>query len=103
MASVETETEVKEANKLGFRSFRVKSSFEKPTTSEFTCPASVEAGKKKTCFECKACRGYNIYRPKVPNVVINAHGLDWKIKKYDKLLIQTKENEINKRIALTLI
>jgi len=90
MASIETEDQIKEANRLGFRTFRVKASNQVRTANEFVCPASIEAGHSKTCIECKACRGWLLNTPKATNVVINAHGWGWKIKRYEDNITKLK-------------
>ena len=48
---------------------------------EFVCPASAEAGKRKTCAECKACSGAKLGGRNASPVIV-VHGLDWKTKKY---------------------
>ena len=57
MASVDSKKEYLEALKKNWRTFRVKRESESLEKNEFVCPASVEAGKRKTCFECMACSG----------------------------------------------
>lgn len=103
MASVETEEQAKEANKLGFRTFRVKSSWQPKMINELVCPASVEAGHKKTCIECKACRGYQPGKPGVPNVVIDVHGFGWKIARYNTLLAASMKDKNHPILSLPII
>lgn len=86
MASVETNEQANIAHAMLWRTFRVKLASQIKTDNEFICPASEEGGFKKTCEECKACRGFNDNRPNVPSVVINVHGLAWKATKYEKSL-----------------
>ena len=57
VASVDSKTEYFEASKKNWRTFRVRRESESLEKNEFVCPASVEAGKRKTCFECMACSG----------------------------------------------
>lgn len=66
MASVDTLEEQKEAEAIGYRTFRVGT---EGVGKEVLCPASKEAGKKTNCFSCRACMGLggkakaNIYIP----------------------------------------
>jgi len=72
MASVETLEGKEEANKMGWRTFRVTSDLNTKTDDEIFCPASAEMGKKLTCADCGICNGNRTGRKK--NVVIMAHG-----------------------------
>jgi hypothetical protein len=63
-ASVHSLVELAQANKLGYKTFRIADVKER---SEALCPASKEAGKKKTCVECRMCNGA------MKNVVIAQH------------------------------
>lgn len=56
MASADDEQDRRDANALGYRTFRVRPDLSK-LKGEFVCPASEEAGKKLTCVQCKACGG----------------------------------------------
>jgi len=68
MASCETEADVLKAKALGFAgTFRVLPVFELPAADEL-CPASAEAGKQATCFQCGRCNGQG------GDVAIVAHG-----------------------------
>lgn len=57
MASVDTEAELRGARRAGWRTFRILVPGEMPRAGEFTCPASEEAGKVRTCATCGACDG----------------------------------------------
>jgi hypothetical protein len=58
MASVDTDTEAVQARDAGLRYFRVRPDDAAPLgPREFVCPASEEAGKRKTCATCAACDG----------------------------------------------
>ena len=57
MASADSPAERIDAAALGWRTFRVMAAGDIPGPREFTCPASVEAGHRKQCHECKACDG----------------------------------------------
>lgn len=63
-ASVHSLVELAQANQLGYKTFRIADVKER---SEALCPASKEAGKKKTCVECRMCNGA------MKNVVIAQH------------------------------
>jgi hypothetical protein len=67
MASVESETISKAAQKSGFRTFFVGQTDNKDYV---TCPASKEAGNKTTCDNCKLCMGTN---SKAKSVTIMPH------------------------------
>ena len=70
MASVETDALMKKANKVGFRTFRVRKKTDEITTNEVVCPASKEAGRKVTCNVCALCKGAS---SKAKNIVIIKH------------------------------
>lgn len=71
MASVDTLDEQREAQQLGWRTFRVKTPEEAQLPSEITCPASAEAGHRTTCAECLLCQGTS--RP-TKDICIRIHG-----------------------------
>lgn len=72
MASVESEHEVDEANRLGWRTFRTRTPQEPIRSDEIVCPASAEADHGKTCAACLLCTG--LRRPTARNIAIIAHG-----------------------------
>lgn len=77
MASVDNEDEWWEASYNNWRTFRVKNQADNTLLDkEFVCPASEEAGKRKTCATCMACNGAgeNNARLKKATVVITVHG-----------------------------
>ena len=71
MASVESPAAAQEAHALGFRTFRVMSRNEAPNRGEALCPASKEAGYRKTCATCGACDG--VARGNRASIAIFAH------------------------------
>ena len=71
MASVDNETEALQAQVLGKRYFRIRLENEPLMSREFVCPASEEAGKRKTCAECGACNGSEKARAASPVIVIH--------------------------------
>lgn len=74
MASCDSEAEAHYARQLGWRHFRIRSTeAEPPMAREMVCPASEEAGKRKTCAECGACDGAQRGSGKA-SVVIVVHG-----------------------------
>lgn len=73
MASVDSISDQREAEKSGWRTFRVSTPDSPRLKGEATCPASAEAGNLVTCHQCLACDGRR--RPRVKgNIVIQAHG-----------------------------
>jgi len=87
MASVATEKEKREANALGWRTFRVKLACQEVLSDEIICPASEERGKILTCEQCGLCNGNSPERKGTKkNVVINVHGLKWKQNNYRKII-----------------
>jgi hypothetical protein len=57
MASCDTEQQRLDAVASGWRTFRIRLPRAPLMEGEFICPASEEAGKAKTCVECRACSG----------------------------------------------
>lgn len=82
MASVDTSDEQETAVKAGWRTFRVKTREANKVPGEVVCPAAIEAGQIKTCDTCGACSGAK--SGLAPSIVINAHGFDWKIKRFEE-------------------
>lgn len=72
MASVDTVEEQASASAMGWRTFRVRTSYEAPLPKEVVCPASAEAGKKLTCEGCRACGGLSAKAR--ADIVIKVHG-----------------------------
>jgi hypothetical protein len=72
MASVDSLEEQDQAQALGWRTFRIRSSADDPLQpQELMCPASEEAGHKVTCDRCSLCRGQA--RP-AKSIAIIVHG-----------------------------
>lgn len=72
MASADSENDAREAQKQGWRTFRVALPCDAPKIeTEVSCPASREAGKKLICATCLACNGAN---GRKGSIVIQAHG-----------------------------
>lgn len=72
MASADTVDDAREAQALGWRTFRVDLTHViGKQMNESVCPASAEAGKKLTCAQCLACGGAD---GRKGSIVINAHG-----------------------------
>ena len=72
MASVESESAALHAHSKGFRTFRVRRDDQPVMPTEIMCPASDEAGKKRTCETCLACDGRT--RDGQRSVTIIIHG-----------------------------
>lgn len=72
MASADSVADAEEAQRAGWRTFRVAMPCDSPREhGEAVCPASKEAGHKLQCAQCLACGGANGRRG---NIVIQAHG-----------------------------
>ena len=84
MASTDTNQEYYEAKALGWRCFNVTNkNQEQPKGKSMNCPASEEMGKKLQCIDCMACNGTQ--KGATANVTIQAHGVDYKVKKFAEL------------------
>jgi hypothetical protein len=73
MASVDSPSEAAEAQARGWRTFRVRREDQPVQTREFTCPASDEAGNRRSCATCKACNGTSRSSTAASPVIV-AHG-----------------------------
>jgi hypothetical protein len=81
MASVDSEQEMHRAQDMGWRTFRVRVEGEPVLTTEFDCPAALEAGKRLTCEQCLACNGGTFnHRHSTPTIVV--HGYGWKSNRF---------------------
>jgi hypothetical protein len=72
MASADSAADMAEAQKLGYRTFRVRTQSEALASREVICPASQEAGKKTSCASCLACGGTSAKAK--ASIAIVAHG-----------------------------
>jgi len=70
MASVHNEEQAKQAKKLGFRSFIVKTK-EIEIENGVNCPASKESEKNLSCIKCGLCSG--MAKGSKKDIYINAH------------------------------
>jgi len=80
MASADNELEAKQAQDMGWRTFRVSPRLTAKVipvaiANEITCPASKEAGQKTTCADCGLCRGATPEGRKraIPSITIAMH------------------------------
>lgn len=71
MASADSAQSAARLQAKGYRTFRVSINALR-AKGEALCPASVEAGKKMQCAQCRACDGLRTARK--GNIVIRAHG-----------------------------
>ena len=69
MASADTLAEARNAQRKGWRTFRVGAG---RVVDEVRCPASAEAGKKTVCADCRACMG--LAGKARASIVIAPHG-----------------------------
>lgn len=72
-ASVDTETEQSIAKWVGWKTFRVKPADEPVLQGETKCPYPA-----MQCITCQKCDG------RTQNIVVDAHGLDWKVRKFEE-------------------
>lgn len=72
MASADSKRDRLIATSMGWRTFRVREATAPVMPGEFICPASEEAGKRRTCETCGACSGSR--KPFAASPVIIAHG-----------------------------
>jgi len=89
MASCDTVNEYKKAQKLGWRTFRIRLSKNAPIfENEFVCPAGKENenNHEVTCSKCLSCKGLSCNSSKSPVIVI--HGTQYKINLFKKLIKQ---------------
>jgi len=73
MASADSIAEAAIAHASGLRYFRIRTADEPVGKREFACPASEEAGKRKTCADCGACDGSQRGGAKASPVIV-VHG-----------------------------
>ncbi len=95
MASADVKEDVILANSKGWRTFRVRLPEDKLLENEIICPASKEAGKTRTCVDCKACHGAG--NGKAKNIAIILHGWKYKTNRYRESIA-----EINNRKLIPL-
>ena len=91
-----------EANKLGWRTFRIREDAENPLMEhEIMCPASKESGEKTTCNNCGFCNG--LKNKSIKNVSIILHGDSeemgsmWKLDRYIKMMKKIKNKKKYRR------
>lgn len=70
MASVETEDQAREAQAMGWRTYRVRPHGSPVAPDEIVCPGSEEGGYARTCQNCGLCDGSSKRR----NIVTLPHG-----------------------------
>ncbi len=87
MASVDSEKEYQEAKQAGFRTYRVRPSYNNPPQrvlhEEAFCPAAKESGKKLTCMQCGYCNGNHTNNTGGVSVVV--HGRKDKEKRFNQI------------------
>jgi hypothetical protein len=85
MASCDSIKDTIKAKSLGWRTFRVRIEDEPIQKGEFSCPASKEMGKKRTCSNCLSCNGNPTESSTRANVTIIVHGTNYKSKRLIKI------------------
>jgi hypothetical protein len=96
MASVETPAQRLAAVAAGYRTFRVRLATQPLEPGEFVCPASAEAGKRRTCEECKACSGSKAGgRNATPAIVFHGPAIagNYRLRRYETLQQQLLRDE----------
>jgi hypothetical protein len=73
MASIDSPEERAEAKRWGWRTFRIRCRADSLFPGEVVCPASQEAGHRRTCETCGACDGAHD-SPRASDVAIVEHG-----------------------------
>lgn len=86
MASCDSTLDYDTAKYMGWRTFRVKTNSQPVLKSEVKCPASPDSFPKRQCEDCMACNGTNRENDLRRDIVINAHGLKWRIEKFRKVI-----------------
>lgn len=105
MASVESFAEAREAQALGYRTYRTTTPDYHRAKGEISCPGSKEMGRKLTCAQCGYCNG-NAKGFK-GNVVVEAHGAPWKVNRFGQAMafqqpqapVETMGNQNEARIT----
>lgn len=92
MASADTEADAINAQRVGYRTFRVTLDGADPLKNEVLCPASEEAGRKLQCEQCKACNGANGRRG---SIYIPMHGPNSAAKGQSELLSRITVTVVN--------
>jgi hypothetical protein len=102
MASCETAEDVATARRAGYRTFRVLLPGEPLLHGEFACPASAEAGKRRTCETCGACDGAKQGSNASPAIIV--HGWKGKVRHYHDVVEQLPADRNTLfRLALPLV
>jgi hypothetical protein len=91
MASCDTLGEATRAKLMGWKPFRIIAEGEILANREFLCPASEEAGKKRTCATCGACGG-GVYRGQATPAIF-AHGGGGKGKRFNRIRIRQRSKK----------
>lgn len=89
MASVETPALAEEANLMGWRSFRIRTSTDETRFKDEALCAHEATHKEITCENCGACNGNQ--KTFTGNIVTTVHGLPHKIVKFHNLIRQPSQ------------
>lgn len=101
MASCDTPCQRADAVAAGWRTFRVRLDDQPVEPGEFACPASQEAGKRKTCEECRACSGAKSGTNASPTIIVHGPAVanNWKRRMFERTVDRLQAEE-QRRFAL---
>ena len=85
------------ANKMGWRTFRIRESADNALMeNEFICPASKEGGVKTTCERCGSCAGNSRDTIKCPVIGLHADSPElgfWRLARYIKIMKKRRDKK----------
>jgi hypothetical protein len=92
MASCDTEKEALNAQRRGWRTFRIRMENEKLLPNEIVCPASLEGGNRTTCEKCGLCSGIKENDSR-KNIAIIVHGREWRCQRFVNIMKRRKNKK----------
>ncbi len=92
MASVDTESEQRQARSKGWRTFRVRLPGMPTLAGEVVCPASEDGGFTRTCETCGACDGAGTNARRA-SVVITIHGATYKVQRFARAVEAIRQHK----------
>lgn len=93
MASCDSERDRIDAKAMGYRTFRVRPASSPMLAGEIVCPASEEAGKRRSCETCRACSGtrFGTLSNRAADITIIVHGSKAMVSNHTKVATLTIE------------